>query len=120
MATSTVHVRVAGLASTFPALSFPRTANVCCPLERPEYDFGEVHDPHAPVSRLHSNEPDSVDENENEADADVPVPLGPLVIEVSGALASIAQVQLAGVSSTVPAVLRARARNVCEPSASPL
>ena len=35
-ATSTVHVRIAGDASAFPALSIARTENVCAPLASPE------------------------------------------------------------------------------------
>ena len=46
--TSTVQVRVAGEPSTFPAASDARTAKVCVPFARPEYDFGDAHGAHRP------------------------------------------------------------------------
>ena len=47
------------------------------------------------------------------------MPLGPLVIEVSGALVSTVHVRVAGVASMLPAASFARTENVCEPFASP-
>jgi hypothetical protein len=118
-AASTVHVREAGDPSALPAPSIARTEKVCDPFPSPEYDLGEVHAAQAPPSRLHSNEPDSVEPNVNEAPADVTVPLGPSVIVVSGAVPSTVHVHSAGDGSATPAVLRARARNVCGPSPRP-
>jgi hypothetical protein len=114
---ATVQVRVAGVASTFPAESFARTANVCDPSPSPEYAFGEVHEPHAPASSLHSNDaPASVALKVNDAAAEVTVPVGPPVIEVPGAVTSTVHVRVAGVASTSAPSL-ARTENVCDPLA---
>ena len=117
---STAHVRDAGVASTLPSPSLARTEKVCVPSASAEYDFGEAQLVHAPESSLHSNEPASVDENENDAVFAATVPLGPPVIEVSGAVASMFQVHVAGVGSTAPNESRARALKVCSPSPSEL
>ena len=78
-----------------------------------------MHAAYAPASSLHSNvEPASVEEKPNEAAFEATVPLGPLVIEVSGAVASTVHVRVAGVASTSLPFL-ARTENVCDPSASP-
>jgi hypothetical protein len=83
---STVHVCVAGVASTLPASPLARTEKVCDPSARPEYDLGAVHASYAPPSSLHSNDaPAGVEEKSNDAVLEATVPLGPLVIEVSGA-----------------------------------
>ena len=84
-----------------------------------------MQDPKVPVaapgpSSLHSNvEPDSVEVNANVAVVAVTVPLGPLVIEVFGAVRSIVHVRVAGVASTLPVESFARTENVCEPFARP-
>jgi len=86
----------------------------------PEYPFGEVHAEYAPPSSLHSNvEPASVEVNANVAVVELTVPLGPLVIDVFGAVRSIVHVRVAGVASTLPVESFARTEKVCEPFASP-
>ena len=40
---STDHEAEAGVASTLPAVSFARTANVCAPSASAEYVLGDVH-----------------------------------------------------------------------------
>ena len=69
---------------------------------------------------MHSNDdPAWVALNPNDAEAELTVPLGPLVIEVSGAVVSTVHVRVAGVASTLPAASLARTENVCDPSARP-
>src|SRR5687768_4834103 len=116
---STVHVRVAGDASTLPTPSFARTEKVCEPFAKPEYDFGEVHTPHAPASSLHSNDPASDAANANDAEVVLTRPLGPAVTEVSGAVRSTVHARSAGEASTFPLRSTARTANVCTPSARP-
>ena len=87
--TFTVHVRVAGVASVFPAASVARTSNVCEPLARPEYAFGDVQVAHAPASSRHSNvEPVSRRREPEARERVVDVPDGPELIVVSGAVMS--------------------------------
>jgi hypothetical protein len=86
----------------------------------PEYAFGEVHAAHAPLSSLHSKvEPVSVEVNANVAVVALTLPLGPLVIDVFGAVRSIVHVRVAGVALTLPVESFARTENVCEPLARP-
>jgi hypothetical protein len=100
-----------------------RTSNVCEPLARLEYAFGEVHAPHEPASSRHWNvEPLSLDVNVKLAELDVSVPDGPPEIVVSGAVVSgggtfTVHVRLAGEASVLPAASVARTSNVCDPFA---
>ena len=57
-------------------------------------------------------EPDSVDVNENDAEPELDSAGGAAVIVVSGAVASIVQVNDAGVESVFPAGSTARTSNV--------
>jgi hypothetical protein len=81
--------------------------------------LGDVHVPQAPVSSRHSSGPASVAEKPNDAELDPTVPLGPLEIDVFGAVVSTVQVRFAGVASMFPTVSMARTENVCSPSPSP-
>jgi hypothetical protein len=114
-----VQVRLAGVASVFPAASVARTWNVCEPTASPEYAAGDVQAANAPPSSAHANdEPPSLDVNDNVAPCANVVAAGALVIVVSGASVSTVQVRDAGVGSTLPAPSFARTRNVCDPCAS--
>jgi len=74
-----------------------------------------------PESSLHSNvDPDSLEENVNVAEVDAVVPEGPESIVVSGAVASIVQVRVAGLASVLPAASTALTENVCAPSDRPV
>jgi len=73
----------------------------------------------APSSE-HSNVPDSFDENENDADDDVDGLVGVESSVVSGAVASMSQLNVAGDGSVLPAGSVALTANVCEPSANPV
>ncbi len=53
-AVSTVKLREAGVASTFPARSVARTSNVCAPSASDPVVSGVEHEPHAPPSTRHS------------------------------------------------------------------
>ena len=69
-------------------------------------------------SSLHSKlEPLSDDAKEKLASRSFVRPWGPEFSEVSGAVASMVNVRVAGDGSLLPAVSVARALNVCEPSA---
>src|SRR3954468_23025776 len=114
----TVHVRDAGDASTLPAASVARTSNVCAPTATPLKSRGDVHAPHTPASRRHSNVAASLAPNVKLAVVAVTVPDGPPVIVVSGAVVSTAQLREAGDASTLPAASVARASNVCVPAAT--
>ena len=84
---STTQVRSAGEASTFPAVSRPRTAKVCDPWPRPVRVRGEVHVVHwAAPSRRHSSVPGSEELNVRVADAEATVPDGPRVDRGGGRL----------------------------------
>ncbi len=119
----TVHVRLAGVGSVFPAASVARTSKVWEPPESPVYDLGEVHALHAPPSRRHWNvEPASLDVNEKLADGEVTVPDGPEVIVVSGGVVSaggaIVHERLTG-ELVFPAASVARTSKAREPVESP-
>jgi uncharacterized NAD(P)/FAD-binding protein YdhS len=71
---------------------------------------------------LHSNEAPAAEAvNAKEAAVDPTLPLGPLVIEVSGAVDEVpaVQVRVAGVASTLPTASLARTEKVCDPSPNP-
>ena len=124
--TLTVHVRAAGEASTLEAASVARTSNVCEPFASAEYALGELHEPHAPLSRRHWNaEADSLEVNVKLAELTATVPEGPESIVVSGAVVSGAgtstvQARDAGDASVLPAGSVARTSNVCGPFARPV
>src|SRR5687768_11950959 len=81
---STVHVRLAGVASVRAPLS-ARTSNWCCPAVRPETTFGEVHGENEPVSTRHSKvAPVSLAENVKLVVLTLETPDGPASIAVSG------------------------------------
>src|SRR5438552_279875 len=114
-----VHVRDAGVASTFPAASRARTSNVWLATARPEYACGDVHALHAAPSNRHSNAaPVSLALNANDAEVEVVVPDGPDESVVSGAAVSIVHERVAGVASVFPAASVARTAKVCDPSGS--
>src|SRR5688572_5704999 len=95
-AVSIVQVREAGVASTLPNASMDRTSTTCEPSVRPEYDFGELHDPQVPASSRHSKvEPGSLERNTKLAEPDAILPEGPDAIVVSGAVVSILQLRAA-------------------------
>ena len=83
--------------------------------------MGEEQLAKLPESSLHSKvEGDSLDENVNVAELEVVVPDGPESIVVSGAVASIVQVRVAGLASVLPAASTALTENVCAPSDRPV
>jgi hypothetical protein len=108
------HVCVAGVVSALPAWSVEATVNVCVPSARPLYD--------TPLTQSTAGAPSSeqryvaavgsVDVNWNVADVDEDGSDGALVIEVSGAVESIVQLNDAGVGSTLPIGSVARTSNV--------
>ena len=102
---STVHVKSAAVASTFPAASIACTWKVCGPTARPVKVVGEVHVANASPSSAHANvEPGSLAEKVKLALLLVVVAAGPESIVVSGGTASTTvQVWVAGVGSTLPA-----------------
>lgn len=117
---SMVHVRDAGVGSTFPAPSRARTANVCVPSPKPEYIFGDTHAANPEPFNEHSNDAPTVsDENVKVALLALVADGGAESILVSGAVVSTVHVWTAGDASTFPAVSVARTENVCTPSASP-
>src|SRR5439155_25329278 len=80
---STVQVRVASVASVFPAWSVARTANVWVVSERLPYVWGELQAVKLPPSSLHSKlEPDSLEVKENVASVELVGPDGPELIVV--------------------------------------
>ena len=112
---STVHVRVAGVASMLPAASVAahgervrrrrarsRTSATCRPRR------GAVEPALECRGRF-------VDEKSNVAEPLATVPAGPDLIVVSGATVSTVQVAAAGVGSRLPAASVARTVNVCGP-----
>ena len=117
----TFHVWLTG-ASTFPCASVARTRNVCGPSST-VYSAGEAHGTNACVSSEHSKVAvESFETKWKLASSRVVSASGPFRIVVVGAVRSAAtvHVQLAGVSSTLPAPSVARALNVCGPSARPV
>jgi hypothetical protein len=94
---STVHVRLAGVASVFPTGSLARTSKVCEPWPRPETERGDEHAAQAPASRRHSNPaPASEAVNSNVADVACVTPDGPAVRVVAGGVASTVQLRAGG------------------------
>jgi hypothetical protein len=80
---STVKLREAGVASTFPAGSVARTSNVCAPSASAAVVWAEVQEAHAPASTRHSNvEPAWLEENVNVGVESFVGPDGPLSIVV--------------------------------------
>ncbi len=115
---STVNDRVAGAASTLPAVSFARTENVYAPSASGRAPAATCRPRRCPVaapgpSSLHSNvAPGLAAENVNDGDAPFVGPDGPVLIVVSGAIVSTVNVRVAGVASTLPAASVARTENV--------
>jgi len=123
-AVSITHVRVAGDASTFPAASIARTANVCDPSVNELYTAGLVQAPKLPASSLHSKlatplPPGSDPVNENPAFGLLVGSGGPTLMFVSGAVTSIDHVYESGGASTLSSASIALTWNVCEPSDRP-
>ena len=117
---STVHVRLAGVCSTFPAASVARIRISCWPTVRPVYSLGELHAVKAAPSSEHSNvAPASPAEKVNVALVLWVLAPGPSSIVVFGAAVSTIQVYVAGVGSVCEAPSTAWTRRVCCPSASP-
>ena len=76
---STVKLRDAGVASTFPAGSVARTSNVCAPSASGAVVWAELQAAQAPPSTRHSNvEPTWSAENANVGVASLVGPDGPL------------------------------------------
>jgi hypothetical protein len=93
--TSTVKLRDAGLASTFPAASLARTSKVWLPSVKPEYDLGDEQAAQLLASRRHSNvEPDSLELNPKLAEVELTVPEGPEEMVVSGGVVSVTTLSL--------------------------
>ncbi len=114
---STVNVRVAGVASTLPAVSVARTENVYEPfgrrrvrLRRRARGVRARRRPACPACTRTS--PASVDVNVNDGAVAFVVPVGPPVIVVSGATVSTVNVRVAGDGSTLRAASVARTENV--------
>src|SRR5687768_6219474 len=109
-----VHAKLAGVASTLPAPSIARTANVCGPTARPAYSCGEAHDANAAPSSEHSNsESISFDLNVTVALVAEVVACGLSRSVVSGGTATV-HTYSTGVSSAIPYVLSfAVTVNVC-------
>jgi hypothetical protein len=111
----TVHEWVAGLGSTFPAVSVARTANVCAPATT-VYCAGDEQAANAAPSSEHANVASvSVAVNVKLALPLVVVAGGPDAIAVSGATVSTVNVRVAGVPSAFPAASVARTEKVCDP-----
>src|SRR5437868_15517361 len=102
--TSTTHVLIAGVASTFPALSIARTRTLWLPSVSPLNASGEVQLAKAAASTLHSKVPASVEEKVMLAVVALVIDGGAEVRVVSGAAVSTVQVKVAGVASRFPAV----------------
>ena len=93
----------------FPAGSVARTLKLWLPTARPLYVFGLVQGVNPALSRLHWKVlPLCVELNVNVALLLVVGFLGFLAMFVSGGIASIVQMNLAGVLSTLPAASIAR------------
>ena len=114
---STVHVRLAGDPSVFPAASVARTWKVCSPSASALRTCGLVHEANVPSSSLHSNVAVSFAEKAKVASVARVDTLGPESIVVSGAAVSTVKLRLAA-SPVFPAASVARTSNVCAPSAS--
>ncbi len=109
--------RLAGVASTFPAVSMARTWKVWVPSAKPVYSLGELQAVKVALSRLHSKvAPVSLEAKVNVAELLVTVPVGPAVIVVLTGLSTVT-VRLAELVVLDP-VSTARATMLCEPSAT--
>src|SRR5436190_8448660 len=116
--TAAVHVRVAGVASTFPDASTARTENLWEPDARPVCACGDEQVAKAAPSSEHSNVPASLAVNENVAFPFGTDPAGPAVMVVSGGVVSTTvQLADAGVGSTLPTRSVARTEKECAPAA---
>src|SRR5918999_1294598 len=102
-------------------MSVARTRNVCGPTPSSVYSTGVVHGAKGSLSSAHSKvcASGSLAVKLKPASTSVVCASGPLRIVVTGAVRSACTVhiQLAGVSSTLPAASVARAASVCAPSA---
>ena len=116
---STVHVRVAGVASVLPGRVGRAHAEGVCALGQPRV-ADRARPERRPVEAALERRPASVEENVNVAEVLATVPDGPAVIVVSGATVSTVHVRVAGVASVFPAASVARTRKVCEPWARPV
>src|SRR4051794_32550057 len=127
--TSTVHLRLAGVASVLPAASVARTSTVCRPPSSSGSFQPAAQGAHATVSTLslvslsrrHSNVESGSDEvelNVGVRSVDLPPSSGPTAIAVSGASASTVKARAAGVESSLPSVDLARTFSVYAPEAS--
>ena len=116
---STFHVKVAGVASAFPAASTAWTANVWAPSPTGESTDGLVQAVQLPPSTWHRKLPASVAENEKLGVAWLLRSAGLPVMAVSGAAVSTVQVRVAGVGSVLPTASVAATAKVCDPSARP-
>ncbi len=96
---STVHVRLAGEESAFPAASVARTRNVCEPSPSPAYPCGLVQAAKSPSSSAHSKVAASLAEKRKLALVLEVSPVTPESIAVSGALVSTVKSRPAGVAS---------------------
>src|SRR5215210_4134395 len=118
-AVSTMKLRDAGVASTFPAGSVARASKLWAPSASDAVVTGVEHEPHAPPSTRHSNvESAWLAEKANVGVESLVGPDGPLSMVVFGAAVSTVKPREAGVGSTFPAGSVARTSNVCAPSAS--
>ena len=117
---SIVHVWRAGLGSSFPAASRARTSKACVPSPRPVYVAGEEQLVNAAPSSEHRNVELGSLEKLKLAEELRTRPDGLSVIVVSGGVVSTVQVLVAGLSSRLPALSRARTWNVCVPSLRPV
>src|SRR4051812_31173903 len=95
---STVHVRLAGVASVWPAASTARACSVCSPSASPLSAYGVPHDVHvaAESSRHWNVEPALVDVNVSVALRLLVSSDGPDAIVVSGTVKTV-QLRVAGV-----------------------
>src|ERR671919_660695 len=100
-----------------PSAPIERTSSECSPIPRPVSWSGETHELKEPPSSEHWNvEPVSLEENVNVAFGLAVSGFGPVSIVVCGAVvsggATIVQLQLAAVASTLPEPSVARTENV--------
>src|SRR3954469_24910904 len=117
--TSTVHVKLAGVASVLAAGSVARTSNVCVPSPSADVVCGVEHGDQLPPSTRHSNvEPASEEWNAKVGVVSLDGLAGLVSIVVCGAVRSTVQVCVAGAASMLPAASVARTSNVWLPSAS--
>jgi hypothetical protein len=118
---STVMLRPAGLASTFPAESIARTSKVCAPWVSVDVVWGEEQGANDAESTRHWKVDVSLAVNSYVGVVSFVGPLGPAVMVVSGGVVSAActvQARLADVASVLPAASRACTSNACEPTAT--